>query len=77
MLTKQSGNLGTTVSISVAIRLLYHLFLGAVVAALTLIPMGLIFGFDFARRRRLWPIVVAHVVIDFLSLGGIMQAAEL
>jgi membrane protease YdiL (CAAX protease family) len=34
--------------------------------------MGLIFGLYFTRRRRLWPIVVAHAVTDFLSLGGFL-----
>lgn len=69
-LTNQGVNHGTAVTVSVVIRLLYHLYLGAVLAALLLIPMGLIFGYYFARRRRLWPIVVAHAATDFLALGG-------
>jgi membrane protease YdiL (CAAX protease family) len=68
-LTKQGARIGTAVTVSIAIRLFYHLYLGVVAAAFVIIPMGLIFGYYFARRRRLWPIVVAHAAIDFLALG--------
>jgi CAAX protease family protein len=49
----------------------YHSYLGAVVAPLVLIPMGLIFGYAFARQRRMWPVAIAHAVTDFASLGGL------
>jgi membrane protease YdiL (CAAX protease family) len=75
-LTRQGVSTGLAVAVGTGIRILYHLYLGVVVAALGLIPLGLIFGYYFARRRRLWPIVVAHAIIDFLTLGGFVGAAH-
>ncbi len=71
-LTKQGSRLATALAVGIAVRLLYHSYLGTVVAPLTLIPMGLIFGYAFARQRRLWPAAVAHAVTDFASLGGLV-----
>jgi len=70
-LTKQGTKLATAVAVGIVIRLLYHGYLGAVVAPLVLIPMGLIFGYAFARQRRVWPVAIAHAVTDFASLGGL------
>jgi membrane protease YdiL (CAAX protease family) len=75
-LTRQGINTGLAVAVSTGIRLLYHLYLGVSVAAIMLIPLGLIFGYYFARRRRLGAIVVAHAVTDFLSLGGFMNLPD-
>ena len=57
----------TGINVSVAIRLLYHLYLGAI-SAIGIVPFGLIFGFWYARTGRLWPVIVAHAVWDFASL---------
>jgi uncharacterized protein len=70
-LTKQDTRLATALAVGIGVRLLYHSYLGAVVAPLVLIPMGLIFGYAFARQRRLWPAALAHAVTDFASLGGL------
>ena len=32
--------------------------------------MGLIFGLWFLRTRRVWPLIVAHSVIDAVSFIG-------
>jgi membrane protease YdiL (CAAX protease family) len=69
-LTRQGISTGLAVAVSTGIRVLYHLYLGVSVAAIMLIPLGIIFGYSFARRRRLWAIVVAHAAVDFLSLSG-------
>ncbi|MDE2183378.1 MAG: CPBP family intramembrane metalloprotease [Alphaproteobacteria bacterium] len=53
---------------SVAIRLVYHLYQG-VRAVITIIPVGLIFGHWYGRTKRLWPLVVAHAVMDFVALS--------
>jgi membrane protease YdiL (CAAX protease family) len=55
------------INTSVAIRLAYHLYQGTV-GVISIIPIGLIFAYWFARTGRLWPVVVAHAVMDFLSL---------
>lgn len=52
---------------SLSIRLLYHLYQGPI-ALISVIPMGLLFFYVYARYRRLWPLVVAHMLIDFIGL---------
>ena len=37
-------------------------------AFLVVVPMGLLFGYVFARSRALWPLILAHILIDILSL---------
>jgi len=59
---------GATVAIvfSTLVRFLYHTYQGpfSVVALL----IGFIFGYLFWRYRELWPLIVAHFLMDFLSL---------
>ncbi|WP_198683002.1 CPBP family intramembrane glutamic endopeptidase [Peristeroidobacter agariperforans] len=55
------------INVSVAIRLAYHLYQGPI-AVPSIVPMGLIFGYWFARTGRLWPLVVAHALMDFVAL---------
>ena len=55
------------INVSVAVRLAYHLYQGPL-AVLHIVPMGLIFGYWFARTGRLWPLVVGHALLDFLAL---------
>jgi CAAX protease family protein len=57
---------------SVAIRLLYHLYQG-VVGVISIIPTGLIFAFWYLRTGRLWPLIVAHAVLD---LTGLLQVVK-
>ena len=55
------------IHVSVAIRLLYHLYQGAL-AAINIVPSGLILGIWYARTGRLWPVIVAHALWDLLPL---------
>ena len=55
------------INVSVAIRLLYHLYQG-VTGVLSIIPMGLIFAYWFARKGRLWPLIAAHAIMDVAPL---------
>ena len=55
------------VNVSVAIRLAYHLYQGAL-GVMGIVPLGLIFGHWFARTGRIWPVVVAHALFDFIAL---------
>jgi uncharacterized protein len=57
----------TAINVSTGIRLLYHLYLGPV-AFLVVVPTGLLFGYVFARTRALWPLILAHILIDILAL---------
>jgi membrane protease YdiL (CAAX protease family) len=58
----------TGINVSVAIRLLYHLYEGAV-AAVGIVPIGLLFAIWYARTGRLWPLIVAHALWDFIPLA--------
>jgi len=60
------------VNVSMAIRLVYHLYQGAS-GVVSIIPLGLIFAYWFARTGRLWPVIVAHAVMDFIGLVGFTQ----
>jgi membrane protease YdiL (CAAX protease family) len=57
----------TGINISVALRLVYHLYQGSA-GALSIVPTGLIFAWWYARRGQLWPVVVAHAALDFVGL---------
>lgn len=57
----------TAINVSTGIRLLYHLYLGPV-AFLLIVPMGLLFAWMFARTRALWPLIVAHILMDVVAL---------
>ncbi len=65
---QQSSTEWTAVSISVAIRVLCHLSQGAS-ALLFIAPIGLVFAVWYARGGRLWPLIVAHGVLDFAALA--------
>jgi membrane protease YdiL (CAAX protease family) len=38
------------------------------VAALTILPLGLVFAMVYWRWRLVWPLIVAHGVMDFMGL---------
>ena len=57
----------TGINVSTGIRLLYHLYQGPL-GILSVVPVGLLFGYVYARTRQLWPLILAHIVIDIISL---------
>jgi uncharacterized protein len=58
---------GFALFVSLTIRLLYHLYQGPI-ALVSVIPMGGLFFYIYARYRRLWPLVLAHSLLDFIGL---------
>jgi membrane protease YdiL (CAAX protease family) len=64
---KDSGRLSAGVNGSIAIRLVCHLYQGGV-GVLTIVPLGLLFTWWYARTGRLWPVLVAHALIDLTSM---------
>jgi membrane protease YdiL (CAAX protease family) len=64
---KERRGLWFAVNVSVAIRLTYHLYQGAA-GVVGIVPLGLLFGYFYARTGRLWPLVLAHAAIDALFL---------
>ena len=64
---KDNGRLAVGVNASVAIRLAYHLYEGGA-GVMMAVPVGLIFALWFSRTGRLWPVVIAHALIDIAAL---------
>ena len=54
---------------SAALRGTYHLYQGYGAFAGNAV-MGLVFGWFYLRYRRLWPLVIAHTLIDTVALVG-------
>lgn len=54
---------------SAVLRGLYHLYQGFG-AGLGNLAMGLVFGYAWCRTGRLWPLVIAHGVIDTVAFVG-------
>ncbi len=57
----------TAINASVALRLACHLHLGAS-AVIAVLPLGLAFAYWYANTRRLFPLVVAHAILEFVAL---------
>ena len=57
------------VLISSALRGMYHLYQGFG-AGLGNVVMGLVFGCSWCRTARLWPLVIAHGIIDSVAFVG-------
>jgi membrane protease YdiL (CAAX protease family) len=55
------------IHVSTAIRLTYHLYQGPI-AALSIVPVGLVFAYWFVQRKQLWPLIAAHAYFDFVAL---------
>lgn len=68
-LAAQAVSLTAAVNISAAIRLSYHLYQGAA-GVLSVVPIGLLFAYWFARTRQLWPLIVAHAILDLVGLAA-------
>jgi membrane protease YdiL (CAAX protease family) len=54
--------------VSIAIRVLCHLYQGPL-GVISIVPAGLIFGIYYLRTGRLWPIILAHALWDFIGLS--------
>jgi membrane protease YdiL (CAAX protease family) len=57
------------------LRGVYHLYQGYG-AGLGNIAMGLVFAYVWLRTRRLWPLIIAHGLIDAVAFVGYALAAE-
>lgn len=56
------------VNVSTGLRVLYHLYQGPL-GIVTIVPMGLLFGWLYVRTRQLWPLIVAHVLLEVVGLA--------
>ncbi|VEG38046.1 CAAX amino terminal protease [Mycolicibacterium flavescens] len=59
----------TAVVVTSVLRGLYHLYQGFG-AGLGNLAMGLVFGYVYLRTGRLWPLIVAHALIDAVAFVG-------
>jgi uncharacterized protein len=65
----------TAVVVSSVLRGVYHLYQGFG-AGLGNLAMGLVFGYVYVRTGRLWPLIVAHALIDAVAFVGYALAAS-
>ena len=65
--TKETRGFWPAVNASTGLRLLCHLYQGTY-ALISILPLGLIFGYWYAKTGRLWPLIVAHAMFDLLAL---------
>jgi membrane protease YdiL (CAAX protease family) len=64
----QVRSMWLAINVSTVIRLLYHLYQGPL-GVLYVVPLGLVSGYVFARTRQLWPLILAHILIDIAGLA--------
>ncbi len=65
-LARMKKNAWFCVNVSTALRLAYHLYQGPL-GVLQMVPAGLILAFWFARTKRLWPVIGAHIMMDMVA----------
>ena len=53
--------------ISTLIRLSYHTYQGSIIIA-GILPMGILFGLFYWRSKKLFPLIIAHGLLDFVPL---------
>jgi membrane protease YdiL (CAAX protease family) len=64
---KGRAHWGIAAGLSIGIRILCHVYQG-IVGIIFIVPFGLIFTWWYWRYGRLWPLIVAHVLFDFIAL---------
>jgi membrane protease YdiL (CAAX protease family) len=64
---RESRGVTTAINVSAAIRVFCHFYQG-VVGVITIVPMALLFAYVYARSGRLWPLIVAHAIVDLAGL---------
>ena len=55
--------------ISLIIRESYHTYQGWM-SLLVIIPVGLVFGYYYAKYKKLWPIIFAHAFTNLIAFIG-------
>ena len=64
---RDSRGVTTAINVSAAIRLFCHFYQGAV-GVIAVAPVALLFAYWYAHSRRLWPLIVAHAILDLVGL---------
>jgi membrane protease YdiL (CAAX protease family) len=55
----------TSLGIALVVRMLYHTYQGPV-GVVSVMAVGLVFGLYFQRKGQLFPVVLAHIVLDLM-----------
>jgi membrane protease YdiL (CAAX protease family) len=61
-----------SITASTLLRFLYHLYQGPQ-AAVSILPLGLLFGAVYWKWRNLWPLIIAHTITNVLALIAMGQ----
>jgi membrane protease YdiL (CAAX protease family) len=72
---REARGVWIAINVSTVVRLLYHIYQGPV-GIVTIVPMGLLYGFVYMRTRQLWPLIFAHVLIDIIGLSHLGRLLE-
>lgn len=64
-----------TIVTAAALRGSYHLYQG-VGPGIGNFVMGLVFGYWFQRTKRVWPLVIAHTLLDVVAFVGYLLFAD-
>jgi len=60
--------LRVAIAVSIALRVAVHTYQGAL-AFVTILPAAIVFTWYFIRTDRLWPVIVAHMIVDAIGLS--------
>jgi membrane protease YdiL (CAAX protease family) len=70
---RQAGHEGLAVVLfSAGLQTSYHLYQG-LLPCLSLIPVFLVFALYYHANRRLWPVLIAHLIMDLLAMLANMK----
>lgn len=58
----------TAINVSIALRLLYHLYQGPA-SIIFVLPMAVVFAWWFTGNRRIAPLILAHAALEFIGLA--------
>jgi hypothetical protein len=62
------ANKTIAINVSIALRLAYHLSQGPA-AVIFILPLAVVFAWWYSTRPSLWPLLMAHVALEFLGLA--------
>ncbi|HYH08648.1 MAG TPA: type II CAAX endopeptidase family protein [Thermoanaerobaculia bacterium] len=60
------------ITASALLRFLYHTYQGPI-AAVYILPLGLIFAAVYVHYRALWALIVAHAIMNLIGLGRLLH----
>jgi len=62
----------SAVSASILLRVTVHAYQG-ILALTSILPLAIVFTIYFARTKRLWPVIVAHMLFDAVGLLAVLK----